>query len=123
MRNTRTPVQTDPMPTPCLWRAAWPLLGLTLCLAGPAAAQDPLVTRTQARNLAATCTGCHGTNGKALDAMKPLAGLPADRLLAQLADYRSGAAPATVMHQITKGFSDEQLQLIASHFAAQKARP
>jgi len=107
------------MPTRCLRRLAPTLCGLTLWLAGPALAQDMVL----ARNLAATCTGCHGTDGHAVDAMKPLAGMPADRMLALLADYRSGAVPATVMHQISKGFSDEQLKLIAAHFAARKARP
>ncbi|MBL8333209.1 MAG: cytochrome C [Rubrivivax sp.] len=90
------------------------------CLAAPAAlAQDALL----ARNLAATCANCHGTNGQALGAMKPLAGMPADRLLAIMADFRSGAQPATVMHQIAKGYTEEQLRLIAGYFAAQKVRP
>jgi cytochrome c553 len=85
----------------------------------PARAQDPLL----ARNLAATCANCHGTDGHAQGAIKPLAGMPADRLLAQLADFRSGAQPATVMHQIAKGYTDEQLRLIAGYLAAQKPRP
>ena len=52
--------------------------------------------------------------------MKPLAGLSADKLLAQMADFRSGAQPATIMHQIVKGYTDDQLKLIAEYFAAQK---
>ncbi len=108
------------MPTPRLNvrpRTWWGLCA-TLLLANPVAAQDPLL----GRNLAATCANCHGTNGQALGAMKPLAGMPADRLLALLADYRSGALPATVMHQIVKGFSDEQLRSVAGFYAAQKLR-
>jgi cytochrome c553 len=72
------------------------------------------------RNLAATCANCHGTNGQARGDMKPLAGLSADKLLAQMADFRSGAQPATIMHQIVKGYTDDQLKLIAEFFAAQK---
>ena len=75
------------------------------------------------RNLAATCANCHGSNGQARGDMRPLAGVPADRLLAQLADFRSGAMPATIMHQIAKGYSEEQLRLIAAYFAAQPASP
>lgn len=71
------------------------------------------------RNLAATCANCHGTDGNALGDMKPLAGMSADKLLALLADYRSGAQPATIMHQIVKGYTEPQLRLIASYFAAQ----
>jgi cytochrome subunit of sulfide dehydrogenase len=74
-----------------------------------------------ARNLAATCANCHGTNGNARGDMKPLAGVSADKLLAQLADFRSGAQPATIMHQIVKGYTDEQLKLVAAYFAAKPA--
>lgn len=75
------------------------------------------------RNLAATCANCHGTNGQARGDIKPLAGLSAEKILTQLADFRSGAQPATIMHQISKGYTDEQLKLIAAYFAAQPARP
>ena len=75
---------------------------------------------TLARNLAATCANCHGTNGNARGDMKPLAGVPADKLTAMLADYRSGALPATIMHQIVKGYTEDQIKLIAAYFAAQK---
>ena len=53
--------------------------------------------------------------------MKALAGMPADKITAYLADYKSGAQPATVMHQIAKGYSDEQIRLIAGFFASQPA--
>ncbi len=81
-------------------------------------AQDALL----ARNLAATCANCHGTNGQARGDMKPLAGLSAEKIIAAVADYRSGAQPATIMHQIAKGYSDEQIRLVAGYFAAQPAR-
>lgn len=75
-----------------------------------------------ARNLAATCANCHGTNGQALGDMKPLAGLSAEKITAAMADYKSGAQPATIMHQIAKGYTDEQIRLVASYFAAQPAK-
>jgi cytochrome c553 len=34
--------------------------------------------------------------------------------------FRSGQRPATIMHQITKGYSLEQLETLAKYFAAQK---
>ena len=91
---------------------------LLLGLAGLAQAQDPNL----ARNLAATCANCHGTNGQARGDMKPLAGLSAEKIVAMLADYKSGAQPATIMHQISKGYTDEQLKLVAAFFAAQPAK-
>jgi cytochrome subunit of sulfide dehydrogenase len=92
------------------------LIMLALPLPLPLLAQDA----NQARSLAATCANCHGTNGQAKGDMKPLAGLAADRIVAQLADYKSGAQPATIMHQIAKGYSDAQIKLIADYFASQR---
>ncbi len=89
---------------------------LLAATAGPAAAQD----MTLARNLAATCANCHGTNGNARGDMKPLAGVAADKIVAMLADYKAGNQPATIMHQIAKGYTDDQIKLIAAYFAAQK---
>jgi len=34
--------------------------------------------------------------------------------------FKSGARPATVMHQLAKGYSDAQIEAIAAYFAAQK---
>ena len=88
-----------------------------------AAACAPLAAQAQdahlARNLAATCANCHGTNGQAVGDMKPLAGVSAAKIVAMLADYKSGAQPATIMHQIAKGYTDEQIRLVAGYFAAQ----
>jgi cytochrome c553 len=75
-----------------------------------------------ARNLAATCANCHGTDGNARGDMKPLAGVSAGKIISMVADYKSGAQPATIMHQISKGYTDEQIQLVAAYFAAQPAR-
>jgi len=98
-------------------RGSWPL-SLAL-LAGASWAQDPLL----ARNLAATCANCHGTAGVAKGEMKTLAGRKEDELLKLLADFRSGAQPATIMHQIAKGYTEEQLKLVVKHFAALPAKP
>jgi cytochrome c553 len=35
-------------------------------------------------------------------------------------DFKNGRRPATIMHQIAKGYSDEQIAAIAAYFAAQK---
>ena len=80
----------------------------------PALAQDNHL----ARNLAATCANCHGVNGNAQGDMKPLAGMTSEKMLAMIADFKSGAQPATIMHQIAKGYSDEQMKLIAGYFAS-----
>lgn len=83
-------------------------------------AQD--VQQLNLRSLAATCANCHGTNGKAQEgsAVVTLAGLPKDYIVAQMKAFKSGARPATVMHQLAKGYSDTQIEQIAGYFAAQK---
>lgn len=75
-----------------------------------------------ARNLAATCANCHGTNGNAVkgSGMDSLAGMDKAKTLQKLADFKSGDKPASIMHQISKGYTDAQLDLIATYFAAQK---
>ena len=89
-----------------------------LAATGAAQAADPNL----ARNLAATCANCHGTNGNALkgSGMDALAGMEKAKTLQKLADFKSGDKPASIMHQIAKGYTDEQLDLIAGYFAAQK---
>jgi sulfide dehydrogenase cytochrome subunit len=50
----------------------------------------------------------------------PLAGLDKSYLVEQMKAFKSGARPATVMHQISKGYSDAQIDILAGYFAAQK---
>ena len=95
------------------------IAGLLVGVASLAQAQDANL----GRNLAATCANCHGTNGQARGDSKPLAGVSAEKIIAAFADFKSGAMPATIMHQISKGYTDDQLKLIAAFFAAQPAKP
>lgn len=92
----------------------------SLLLGSSAWAKDPQRLRTRA--LAATCAQCHGTDGQAVpgEALVRLAGLPKDYTLNQLLAFRTGQRPATIMHQITRGYSQEQLEEVATYFAAQK---
>jgi cytochrome subunit of sulfide dehydrogenase len=85
-----------------------------------ASAQDEQSLRTRA--LAATCAQCHGTDGRAeqREAFARLAGQSSDYLLTQLLAFRSGQRPATIMHQITKGYSTAQLETLAVYFSQQK---
>ncbi|MFZ2650374.1 MAG: c-type cytochrome [Burkholderiaceae bacterium] len=91
-------------------------------LLGAAAALAQAQDANLGRNLAATCANCHGTNGHARGDSKALAGVSAEKIVAALADFKSGALPATIMHQISKGYSDDQIKLIAAYFAAQPAK-
>jgi cytochrome subunit of sulfide dehydrogenase len=71
------------------------------------------------RDLAATCAACHGTEGRSQRGMPALAGQNSHNLSKQLHDFKAGNKPASVMHQIARGYSDEQLDLLADFFSQQ----
>lgn len=94
---------------------------LLMGTAGSAGAQTASPgTALQARSLAASCSGCHGTNGAAAPGMVALAGYDKAGMIKAMADFKSGGRPATLMHQISKGYSDAQVEAMASYFAALK---
>ena len=74
------------------------------------------------RATAAMCANCHGTEGRAVEgsAIPALAGMPKDYMLLQMKAFKDGSRPATIMQQIAKGFSDEEIALIAEFLERQK---
>ena len=42
-------------------------------------------------------------------------------LIEQMKQFREGGRPATIMHEIAKGYSDEQTARIADYFARQSS--
>lgn len=99
------------------WVAALVLAGAL----GPAQA-DVGADPDLARDLAATCANCHGTDGRPVpgSGSETLAGMEKDKLMQKLRDFRAGARPATIMHQISRGYTEAQLEMIAAYFAARK---
>jgi cytochrome subunit of sulfide dehydrogenase len=91
---------------------------LLAAVSGAASAQS--AADLQVRSWAAACANCHGTGGVAQPGMESLAGVAKDDLLKKMLDFKTGKKPATVMHQLSKGYSDEQLAALATYFAAQK---
>jgi cytochrome c553 len=84
----------------------------------PAFAAGPV---SAGERLAATCTACHGTRGNTTGStLPPLAGQPKETLLENLKAFKEGSRPATIMTQLARGYTDEQLDQIAAWFAAQK---
>ena len=74
------------------------------------------------KSLAATCANCHGTNGRAVEgsSVVSIAGLDKAYLVTQMKAFKAGTRPATIMHQLSKGYSDAQIETLATYFAAQK---
>ena len=100
------------------------LLGLTALLLGMGAtaqAQDKATTLHN-RATAAMCANCHGTDGRTTEgsAIPSLVGMPKEYHVLQMQAFKNGTRPATVMHQITKGLTDAQIDTIASYYATTK---
>ena len=99
------------------------LAALLLGFAGTAFAQaDAGKEALYVKSLAATCANCHGTNGKAVEgsSVVSIAGMDRTYMVAQMKAFKTGTRPATVMHQLSKGYSDAQIETLAVYFAALK---
>jgi sulfide dehydrogenase cytochrome subunit len=84
------------------------MVGTAQVLAGPSASA-----------MANTCAGCHGTDGKSAGPASPnLAGMSAAYFTESMEGFKDGSRPATIMDRIAKGYSEEQIEAMAEHFAA-----
>ena len=95
---------------------------LALCAGLGASAHAQTAADLHNRATAAMCANCHGTDGRTVDgsAIPSLVGMPKDYMLLQLKAFKDGTRPATVMHQITKGLTDAQVDTIANYYANTK---
>lgn len=97
--------------------------------APPAAPPPPAfaasnVSEKGARDMAANCASCHGTSGRIVpgSATAGLAGRGKDELAQMMMQFKAGQKPATVMHQIAKGYSDAEIAALAEYFSRQRQR-
>src|SRR5437016_144991 len=72
------------------------------------------------RLLASNCANCHGTDGRSQGGMPSLAGQPKSYLVMHLQEFKTGTRPATVMQQLAKGYTDAEIDALATYFSAQK---
>lgn len=93
------------------------VLGLVVSISASGAQAQSL---PKSEYLAANCANCHGTNGKSVGGLPALAGYPKAEFIQAMKDFQSGKREATLMHQISKGYTDAQIEAMATYFAAQK---
>lgn len=91
----------------------------SLLWAACAGAQSP--DPTLARNVAASCSACHGTNGASVGQVSSLAGTQRADTILKMQEFKNGKRQGTIMPQLAKGYTDEQIDLAATWFAAQPA--
>jgi sulfide dehydrogenase cytochrome subunit len=107
----------------CHKKALAALLG-SLFIAG----SGQLMANPSAQAMADTCAGCHGTDGKSVGPATPnLAGMSevyfidsmlAFQALPKDATHAEDARPATIMNRIAKGYTEEQIESMATYFAS-----
>ncbi len=75
---------------------------------------------TRGEMLSVSCAGCHGPDGKSPGSIPSIAGKSADTIEAALKEFRSGQRESTVMGRHAKGYTDEEIKLIAVYFGSVK---
>ena len=113
-------------------RFSWTgIAGAVLATSLPLAAQPPApappafaasnLSESGVRSMASNCAACHGTGGKAVagSAVAALAGRSRAEIVEAMAQFKDAKRPATVMHQIAKGYSDAEVAAIADYFSKQ----
>lgn len=72
---------------------------------------------TRGAILSNSCAACHGEYGKSPGSIPSINGKSEKFLQQVLSEFRSGKRASTIMQRIVKGFSDEEIKLIAQYIA------
>ena len=102
---------------------ALPVLSQQVQLAAPQFAPPNLTPRGVA-GLAMNCAICHGPEGRPVagSGIPALAGRPEVEVVQAMREFKEGSRAGTLMSQIAKGYSDEEIVAIARHFSALGAK-
>ena len=68
--------------------------------------------------LALSCASCHGTDGKSVGIIPGFHGKSASYLKAALMEFKNDERYSTVMGRHAKGYTDEEIELIAEYFGS-----
>jgi cytochrome subunit of sulfide dehydrogenase len=96
------------------------LVALGVAVAGSAVAQTPSppAAAVSGRTLIATCSGCHGPDGKSPGAIPIIAGKNELQIRQAMLDFKNDRRIGTVMNRHAKGFSDDEIAAMAREIAA-----
>nr|WP_070959492.1 hypothetical protein [Hyphomonas sp. Mor2] len=98
------------------------LFGMAACDSGTSPAEtsngDDIAQLTNASTaLAMACGGCHSAQS---DAMVSLEGYGETAMRDALLRYRSETEGTTVMHRLARGYTDQDIDLLARHFSQEE---
>ena len=94
----------------------------SLLLASPALA-DIKGDRELGAYLSSECLACHQLSGKAVGAIPPIVGLPAESFVALMNAYRRKERDNETMRVIAAKFGDEEIAALAVYFETVKPKP
>jgi sulfide dehydrogenase cytochrome subunit len=95
---------------------AAPTTSASAVASAPAIPADPAKQRERGQILALSCSGCHGTDGKSTSVIPSIYGKTTGYIESALRDFKSGARSSTVMSRHAKGYTDDEIHLIAEYF-------
>jgi cytochrome subunit of sulfide dehydrogenase len=95
---------------------------LAAILGGLAITQSALAEVTRGELIAHTCMACHSAEGAGADDTIPslAEGYPRLLMLQNLRAFREGTRAATVMGRHARGYTDEEIELLADFFDQQR---
>lgn len=97
---------------------------ILLLIAGLCAMAGMAEAKTNVDVLARTCNNCHGVGGASAGTSMPsIGGLPREYLKRVMKQWKYDERNAVTMGRIVKGFSDDEIDALAEHFAAQPWSP
>lgn len=97
-------------------------VALGLGAAGVAAPADEARLKRYGRHLAQECTGCHRIDGVD-NGIPSIIGWDAERFVATLEFYRSGARNNPVMVSVAKSLDEEQARALAAYYGSLPTPP
>ncbi len=90
------------------------VLGLVLVFGcALAQAQD-----ARPQTLAFPCMACHGPGGESRGDIPSLTGISYEKFKKGLLEFKQDRRPATIMNRIAKGYSDQEIEVLARYFSA-----
>lgn len=70
---------------------------------------------TRGQLLTSSCFSCHSIDGTGN--MPNLVGYPRDLMISQMRAFKDGSRPGTIMNRHARGYTDEEIVLMADYFA------
>lgn len=72
----------------------------------------------RAELLASVCVTCHGPDGKGSKKIPKLKGLKVSDIIESMKGFKNGEESSTIMDRHAKGYTDEEVKLMAEYFAS-----